>query len=201
MDLFRLPKGDGVLATDYYYASEFYNLGNGDGRKGSICGKEVGSIHVCQKGFLPIENFWPAARFLTLKGEGFVTPLSSADITRLGSTDHKRIFYVQGVYMPGTGTVINSHSSFLNFLFAYQTLRDNTVHWTLSNTIDAQAAIKNAILRSNIGHGIGNAVVTVVTLPLSLFFAKALFKQDYTKAETLPSMEVLKQFVQQHAKR
>ncbi len=101
--------------------------------------------------------------------------------------------------MPGTETVASN--CLQNILFAYQTLRDNTVHWTLDSTIDAQAAIKKTILRSNIGTGIGNAVGTVIAFPISLLWAKSSVKEATIKAETLPAMEVLKRFVHKNAKR
>jgi hypothetical protein len=197
MHLFRMPKGDGFLATDFF-VSENYDNGNGDGRKGCIVGKEAGSIHVYPRG-QPIEKLWPAARALSHKRDGFVAPLSSADITRLGSTDPKILFYLPGVYMPGSRTVVDSNCQ--NILFSYQMLRDNTVHWTLNSTIDAQAAIKKAILQSNIGTGIENAVVTLIAFPISLFRAKRSVEECTIKAETLPTMEVLKHFVQKNAKR
>lgn len=186
-----------VLAADYF-VSENYDHGKGDGSKGCIFGKEAGTICVYPKGHT-IEKFWPASRAFSHKMDGFVAPLSSADITRLGSTDQKRLFYVHGVYMPGT-RIGGSHCH-QNILFAYQILRDNTVHWTLSSTIDAQVAIKKAILRSNIGMGIGLAVGAVITFPISLLGAKHFVKEATIKADTLPAMEVLKYFVQKNAKR
>jgi len=193
-----MPKGDCFLATDYF-VSENYDHGKGDGIKVCILGKEAGIIHVDPM-VHAIDKFWPAARVFSHKMEVFVAPLSSADITRLYSTDQKILFCVHGVYMPGAGTVVDSNC-FQNILFAYQILRDNTVHWTLNSTIDAQAAIKKANLRSNIGTGIGNAVATVIAFPISLFWAKRSVEEATIKAETLPSMEVLKHFVQKNAKR
>lgn len=186
------------MATDFF-VSEYYDHGKGDGSKGRISGNEAGIIHVHPKG-QPIDKFWPAARAFSHNREVFVAPLSSADITRLGSTDQKILFCVSGVYMPGTGTVVHTNC-FQNILFAYQILRDNTVHWTLNSTIDAQAAIKKANLRSNIGRGIENAVFTVIAFPISLFLAKRSVEEASIKAETLPSMEVLKHFVQKNVKR
>jgi hypothetical protein len=189
-----------VLATDYF-VYENYDHGKDNGSKGSICGKEAGTIHVYPKGH-PIENFWPTARTFSHKMDGFVAPLSPADITRLGSADQKILFYVSGVSIPCTGTAVKaSPRNILNILFAYQILRDNTVHWTLNSTIDAQAAIKKAILRSNVGKGIGNAVFTVIGFPISLLMAKRSIEEATIKAETLPAMEVLKRFVQKNAKR
>lgn len=185
------------MATEYF-VSEHYDRGKGDGSKGCIFGKEVYAIRVHPKGH-PVEKFWPDARAFSHKMDGFIAPLSSADITRLGSTDQKILFYVHSVWIPGTETVASN--CLQNILFAYQTLRDNTVHWTLNSTIDAQAAIKKTILRSNIGTGIGNAVGAVIAFPISLLWAKSSVKEATIKAETLPAMEVLKRFVQKNAKR
>ena len=186
------------MATDFF-VSENYDHGKGDGSKSCIFGKEAGIIHVDPQRHT-IEKFWPAARVFSHKSEAFVAPLSSADITRLGSTDQKILFYVYGVYMPGAETIVNSYS-FYNILFAYQILRDNMVHWTLNRTIDAQGAIKKANLRSNIGTGIGNVVATVIAFPISLLWAKRSVEEATIKAQTLPSMEVLKDFVQKNSKR
>jgi hypothetical protein len=186
------------LATEYF-VSEYYDNGTGHGGKGSIVGEEAGAIRVSLKGW-SIEKLWPDARVFSHELNSFVAPLSSADITRLGSTDQNILFYVSHVWMHVT-EVWASDSSLRDILFAYQTLRDKTVHWTLNSTIDAQAAINKAILRSNIRSGIQNALFTVIALPGSLFLAKRLVQDATIKAETLPAMEVLKRFVQKHAKR
>lgn len=185
------------MTTDYF-VSESYIHGTGYENKGLIFGKEAGIIKIHPNGH-SIEKFWPSARVFSNKIEGFAAPLSSDDITRLSSMDQKILFYVTGVNMPGAETVGSYRLS--NILFAYQILRDKNIHWTLNNISDAQVAIKKSILRSNIGKGVGNAVVTVVTFPISLLWAKRSMEESTIRAKVLPSMEELKSFVQKYAKR
>lgn len=181
-----------------YFVSEFYDHGRCDGSKGCMFGKEADAIQVRPKGE-PIEKFWPDARTFSHNRAEFVAPLSSADIARLSTAEKKILFYLSGVWMPGTETI--GSNSLKNILFAYQTLQDNNVYWTLKSTADAQAAIKKSVLRSNIGTGVGNAIGTVILFPISLFWAKSSVQEATVKAETLPAMEVLKRFVQESAKR
>lgn len=183
------------MASDFF-ASEDYDHGK------SCIGKEAGIIDVYQKG-CAIEKFWPAARVFSHERELFVAPLSSADITRLGSTDQKILFYVHGVRMLGIGNVVDPDMR--NILFAYQILRDNTVHWTLSSTIDAQTAFNKAHTKYKVKIGTRNLVCAAVAIVLVGPFAvpaiKGSLQQAKEKAEILPSMENLRHFVKKYAHR
>lgn len=140
-----------------------------------------------------IERLIKDAKEVHIKNRTYYTAAQDREVQTLESSMPKRAFYIHNICLPAP------HSSFCDFIFAYQTIKERSPRWLMRNVEGLQGIVNDHCRAENMKSGALAATTAALAFPISLFFAKRHIAESLINTPTIPSFSSLQEFLNKNS--